>query len=72
VKAPQAASISSIVAKRHGHGFLRKPDGTIKRFDPLGSINTAALAASSNGAIIGTYSDGTAGHAYLRSGKGVP
>jgi hypothetical protein len=58
--------------KKRNHGFLREVDGTIKQFDPPGAINTVASAASSNGMITGDYSNGTASHAYPRSGKGAP
>lgn len=59
------------------HGFLRLVDGTITTFDVPGSVcidfsSNCAMPTSINsaGAVVGSYSDGTATHGFLRDRYG--
>jgi hypothetical protein len=50
------------------HGFLRKPDGTFKSFDPPGSAYTRPQCINKTRAIAGYYADsGGVYHGFLRS-----
>ena len=52
------------------HGFLRKTNGTIIRFDPLGSISTDPRGINKAGQIAGSYSVPTRAHGFLRKANG--
>lgn len=52
------------------HGFLRRTDGTVDRFDPQGSVSTYAVSIN-NGAVTGYYFDGSNNHCFLRATNGA-
>ncbi len=53
-----------------GHGFLRRPNGSIVTFDPPGSTGTAPTAINAEGVIAGNYSDTAGQHSFLRAKDG--
>jgi len=54
------------------HGFLRKPNGTFKKFDPAGSTNTFVIGINNEGAIPGWYYDANnMMHGFLRARDGA-
>ncbi len=50
-----------------GHGFLRKPDGKLIRFDPSGSTNTVVYTINDGGVITGYYNT----HGFIRAADGT-
>lgn len=62
---------------KHGHAFIRAPDGTVTVFDPKGSYYTSAAAINDAGSITGYFSDGNCGHhgclahAYIRAADSI-
>ncbi len=58
----------------HIHSFVRATDGTITKFDVLGSDFTYASSVNSNGVIVGAYGNGgnhCCGHGFIRSSDGA-
>jgi hypothetical protein len=50
------------------HGYVRAADGTIKKFDPVGSVGTTPASINGSGAITGWYADSNqVAHGFVRT-----
>jgi predicted membrane protein len=62
---------SDATPSQQGHGFVRTPDGRIRKFDPAGSTWTYPTSINNFGTIVGIYEDGLqVVHGFVRTRNG--